>query len=190
MRRVGVVLLWVALSLGLQAQDWRPLGPHVGLYVGYSFIDEQLENNGRYHPWLVMLQIQVPLSKNDRLSLFLEPQFNFATLEPAPSRYDEYEAGVNLGFRYAQPIGERTFAYGAISAGPHFITAMTRQQADGFIFSDNFTLGVGHQVAPNWQWQGAIRFRHLSNAGLQEPNLGLDNWFIVSGFSRQWQPNK
>lgn len=186
-----LITFWFGLltSIGF-AQEWQPLGPHIGLYVGYSFVDEQLDNNQAYHPWLVLLQVQVPVNKNKRLSVVVEPQFNLATLAPDSRQYNEFEAGVNAGIRYAQPIGQRSFVYGTISAGPHFITARTRQQANGFIFSDNFSLGFGHQVAPQWQWQGALRFRHLSNAGLQSPNLGLDNWFVVSGISRQWTTTK
>jgi hypothetical protein len=28
------------------------------------------------------------------------------------------------------------------------------------------------------------RFRHISNAGLQKPNFGIDNFFAVVGFSK------
>lgn len=178
------LLLFLLLSSRLAAQDWNPIGKSIGLYIGYSFVDESLRDQQRYHPLLIMVQYHLPINRNKKLAMYIEPQFNLATLSRTNVRYDEWEAGVNLGLRYHVPVGERGAAWAGIAAGPHWLTAETGQQASGFIFSDNFSAGYTHQVAQQWNWSGQLRFRHLSNAGFKEPNIGLDNWFVITGISR------
>lgn len=181
-----VVAIVVSSALSFSAQNYQPLSPHIGLYIGYSIIDEPLRNHQRYHPWLVMFRLHWPISKNKRVSVYVEPQFNLANMQSG-GPYTEWEGGLNAGLRYAIPVGGRSLLYGALGTGPHYLSAETGQQANGFIFSDNFTLGIVHEVAPMWQWEGALRFRHLSNAGLQSPNLGLDNWFLITGAAKKWK---
>ena len=72
-----------------------------------------------------------------------------------------------------------------LGSGPHFITADVKRQAKGFIFSDNAALGFMKSLEKkalflNFQ----MRWRHISNAGLKDPNGGVDSWNVLIGISR------
>jgi hypothetical protein len=82
---------------------------------------------------------------------------------------------------------DRLSLYAAIGSGPHYITVETDRQARGFIFSDNFELGSAYNFERiNTAFLLKFRFRHISNAGLKEPNGGIDNFFVIAGLSANW----
>ncbi len=64
--------------------------------------------------------------------------------------------------------------------GPHYISVHSEQQAWGFIFSDNLGVGLQFFATPHQSFDIGYRFRHISTAGLAEPNLGINthNWYI------------
>lgn len=181
--RMVVIVMTIFFVTSLRAQ--HTLGPipieSIGLRIGYSFVDEKLSDGRRYHPWLMMVQIGIPLGKG-RWGLVVEPQYNIVQMgrnEPL-----EHEVGATLAIRYRLPLGEHDFLTASISSGPKWITAETGKQARGFLFSDNFTLGYSHITRTDLSYHLDVRFRHLSNAGLQLPNAGLDNWFLIGGVGK------
>ncbi|MBM3441042.1 MAG: acyloxyacyl hydrolase, partial [Bacteroidetes bacterium] len=56
------------------------------------------------------------------------------------------------------------------------------RQARGFIFSDNAFGGVNLKCAKHTWIDLRIGFRHISNAGLREPNGGVNNLMLSGGF--------
>lgn len=97
----------------------------------------------------------------------------------------ELEAGVNLAFSFLFAAHERVLLRASVGAGPHFITAETRSQARGFIFSDNFELGA-HLLSKRNRSGGpylGVRFRHISNANFEKPNVGIDHFFAMVGYA-------
>jgi hypothetical protein len=72
-----------------------------------------------------------------------------------------------------------------MGTGPHFISLRTSRQARGFIFSDNLELGLIYPVSNlHLDFNVKARYRHISNAGLEDPNVGIDNLFLVLGITK------
>lgn len=117
-------------------------------------------------------------SHRGKLTFFLEPQFN-----PVVNPTDDYEFGVGVGFQYQYPILEKLSLYALGSVGPHYISVVTDDQANGFVFSDTVGAGLYFQLTDRSAINVGYRFRHLSNADAAEPNFGIDSHFGVIGYS-------
>ena len=111
---------------------------------------------------------------------YFEPQVN-----PVRSnRPWDIEFGTNLGIRTYWKINEGFYFYQMLGSGPHFITAEVKRQANGFIFSDNAALGFMKNLNTNLFINLQLRWRHISNAGLKDPNGGVDSWNVLVGISK------
>lgn len=159
----------------------------LGFYVGYGFGENTSDT--RYRPIHVAgnFSIWINTSKNNpesksRYGVYVEPQIN----PVLTNRPVDVEFGINAGFRYYFLASESSILYGMIGSGPHFITAEVNRQAKGFIFSDNAAIGLYQYIDSknnlflNFQY----RFRHISNAGLKNPNGGINNSNFLIGISK------
>lgn len=171
---------FLLLSLYIYGQD--NLHPYREFNVGVSVFGEQLREGYTYNP--ITLLPTVSLWHFGRFSAYAEGQLVYADIAVEPG--SAFEAGLNMGIRYQQPLFGPIVMNATIGAGPHYITLNTESQAEGFIFSDNFEIGFSW-LRPNKRWGYNLRgrFRHISNAGFKYPNLGLDNFFIVFGIRQQ-----
>lgn len=158
----------------------------VGLLIDYPIMEEKLpESTGGYNPLLIQANFRFPLIKNNGLhqaTLYVTPQFN--PVLPIPG-YDKFlfEAGVNLGIAYEYYVPNKAILFFGAGVGPHYINIVTNKQANGFIFSDNVFAGVHQIISPKWMVTYQVKLRHISNAGLQQPNGGIDNLFAGMGVS-------
>ncbi|MCB0588471.1 MAG: acyloxyacyl hydrolase [Phaeodactylibacter sp.] len=182
MRHLPAILpFFLALSFNGSAQPLFRYHASAGL--GYSIIAEQLPEGYPYKPFTILPSARI--WKRGHLILYAEGQFTQAT-EPFGFRAD-YEAGVNVGVRFLLPLAPQLTLKAAIASGPHFITVETRRQANGFIFSDNFELSAEYYLKRlDTAVQARWRYRHISNAGLQAPNGGIDNLFLIIGVAKRW----
>jgi hypothetical protein len=177
------------MTCSLSAQNNRPLNrlPTAGLLIDYPIVEEVLPesvNNG-YNPILIQANFRFPLIKNNGLhqaTLYVQPQFN-PVLPITGYNQFLFETGVNLGIAYEYYIPQKAILFIGGSIGPHYINIETDLQANGFIFSDNLFAGVHQIVDRNWMLTYQVKFRHISNAGLQSPNGGIDNFFAGVGVS-------
>jgi len=151
-----------------------------------SIGSQQLLNlNYQYQSRLLQLQLNGPLrsraSRNEkafRLQWLLQLQTGYSLY-----RYDEQspiergiEAGINGGFTLSwQDRHRRLIPYMAVHAGPHYISGRIKRQKAGFIFSDNFALGLLLRMKKDIYLDIRPAFRHLSNAGLGLPNGGINS---------------
>lgn len=183
MRRLLLIVQITILGLvNIQAQNsYRP--QFASASIGNSVIDELLPEGIQYTP-LTMLGA-FSLWNKGKFTLYGEAQLVQAI--HGINYQTEYEFGGNLGFMFQQPLVKHLNLQAAIGSGPHYVTIDTRRQANGFIFSDNFELGFRWFI-PKIQTTVSLnsRFRHISNAGLQEPNGGIDNLFVVFGIGTIW----
>lgn len=118
------------------------------------------------------------------LDLLTHPQFNLARLRPvddAPDLKNGIEFGLNCGLVLRYTPLQHLGIYGGLSAGPHYVSATPARQARGFIFSDNAFAGMHVKCAENTWIDLRIGFRHISNAGLREPNGGVNNLMLSGG---------
>jgi len=147
--------------------------------IGYPILQEQLPENYSYNP--LFLTTRFPFfSKHQRsFSFYIEPQL--AITFPATPQKKAFEFGANLGIQYYFWTRTNSRWNIALGLGPHYTSLETAMQHKGFLFSDNIELGYYRLLGTKIGLQLKTRFRHLSNANLQQPNLGLDNLFIMGG---------
>lgn len=150
--------------------------------IGYSVIHEKLPEGYNYTPLFVTARFPIynfSTKKKGNFKVFAEPQF---VLNSSPRSFPTtFEFGVNVGFQYYLPFSKNSAFSAAISAGPHYLSLETAMQAKGFIFSDNFEIGYYQKLGAQLGVSIKSRFRHISNAGFQSPNIGIDNLFLMVG---------
>ena len=166
----------------LTAQD-SPESRFLNVSLGNSVINEFLPEGNAYYPFTLLGSYAI--HRMGKFTIYGELQL-VQTLGSLEAQTD-YEFGTNFGFMFRQPLNKELSLVAAIGSGPHYISVITRLQASGFIFSDNFELGLLYQV-PEWGSfvTAKARFRHISNAGLENPNGGIDNGFVVIGIGKSW----
>jgi len=157
----------------------------IGISFGIPIVREHLPEGRQYQPFTLLGYYPIAdllknKNKNDHLIWYVEPQLVIVSF--SPNAGSEFEFGVNLGIQYQFQLFQKTYLTAAIGSGPHFITVETRQQSKGFIFSDNFEAGLKRTFEKQkLNLNLRLRFRHISNAGLDKPNKGIDTWFLVAG---------
>lgn len=177
MRRLILSLALVA-GLGTTIFAQSKLPKQATFNYGKSVIDEILPEGFAYKPLTVLAAAH--LFKLGPFSIYNEMQFTQA-FNPIKNLVD-YEFGLNAGLKYHLGLTPTFEINASIASGPHFISVQTRRQADGFIFSDNVEVGFSYFMpTARTTINAKARFRHISNAGLQSPNGGIDNLFVVIG---------
>ena len=139
-----------------------------------------------YQPVLLIYHLGIDLKKyfpkmkdwKGSFSSYLEPQFN-----PVMDPETDFEFGIGLGVQYTHPLTDRLSAYISGSVGPHYISLVTVDQANGFIFSDTVGGGLYFFLTKKSAINLGYRLRHMSNAGPAKPNHGIDTHFGVIGWS-------
>lgn len=180
-----LLLFFLLLPFLSNAQRYFDYNKYKALNIGIGVINEEMPEGYRYNPITILPTFSI--WDRGHFSIYAEGQVTFATLTEEVST--AYEMGANLGVRFQTELFPKLVMGAAIGSGPHFITVKTRMQADGFIFSDNFELGFSYYLDENYKTALQLkgRMRHISNAGLQLPNWGLDNFFLVIGVRHNWQ---
>tara|TARA_B100002019_G_scaffold263194_1_gene251116 strand:- start:9 stop:671 length:663 start_codon:yes stop_codon:yes gene_type:complete len=119
------------------------------------------------------------------LDLLVQHQYNltkFRHIDNIANEINGYEFGVNAGVLIRRVLlGEVLYLYGLISSGPHYVSGTPERQADGFIFSDNFLLGFNVKLLENLFFDFRSGFRHISNAGLNHTNGGVNDLVLSGG---------
>jgi len=165
-------------SLKAQRNYLNFQNPFLSLSIGNSVIDEMLPEGEGYSP--LTLLGKVSIWNRGKWTFYGELQLVQAV--NGLNQNTDFEVGTNFGFQYLQPLFKRLSLTAAIGSGPHYITLETALQARGFIFSDNFELGFNFDLPEFGSYIiTKARFRHISNAGLEEPNKGIDNLFLIFG---------
>ena len=151
--------------------------------VGYGTGDVE---EGSYEPVLLIYRLGWNLKKffpdlekhTGTLSLYIEPQIN-----PIFNRETDIEFGVGVGLKYMHPLTDSVGAYLFGSVGPHYISVKTSDQANGFIFSDTVGAGLSFFLTEKSAINVEYRLRHMSNAGIESPNGGINTHFGTIGYS-------
>lgn len=160
----------------------------VGLRVAYAFKEEDLPERKDYRPILILPYYNYYLTKKEkalRLSAFLEGQLSpvLVEYENATHRDLEWELGFNIGPSLSYRIKE-VVPYIAVAYGANYITINTAKQADELIFTATTFAGIKKHIDNRWYGDAHFRLRHISNGGMKQPNLGIDNAFIGIGLSK------
>ena len=177
------IVLFLSLSQNIFSQNQ----PSMGIHLGIPIINEKLSEGYEYQPYQLLFYYNFTnllKGKRNDLFVYLEPQAVWVHFSDE-SRKKEFEFGANLGLEYRLNLSDQTAITAAIGSGPHYLSADYRQQVGGFIFSDNFTLGLRQALGDSGtDLHLRARFRHVSNANLAKPNKGIDSWFLLFGATR------
>jgi len=159
----------------------------IGLQIGRANAF-QLNRTYEYDANLFQIQYFYNLLHRGKftLDLLTQPQVNiteFRFLSSWPIKSKSIEFGVNLGVVFRLNLFDDLVGlYAAGSIGPHYLSRAPNRQADGFIFSDNVFVGSHLKIHRNIYFDFRIGLRHISNAGLKDPNAGINNFIISGGF--------
>lgn len=162
-----------------------------GFMGGYG-AQEFTSNSGlrveyNYQVWLYQFQYNYSFLNRHRWTLeaVVQPQFNYTRYKPVddfPITVMGYEYGANFGIQLRHSVVDDILSiYCLASFGPHFIEGAPDRQADGFVFSDNLAFGLMFKLHEHLYIDLRRGFRHLSNAGLKQPNRGINNMLATGG---------
>lgn len=146
---------------------------------GYPIVQERLPEKYSYNPLFFTARFPIFNNKKRKLFFYAEPQA--AVTIPPKEFTTAFEMGINLGLKYVFWESDKIMLAAAIGAGPHYLSLETSLQHKGFLFSDNIELAYYQLLNKDMGMHFKTRFRHLSNANLKKPNLGIDTFFLVVG---------
>lgn len=84
------------------------------------------------------------------------------------------EMGLALLFRYSYPLTSKLYPYIEAGSGLYYMTLHTREQSTQFNFIDQGGGGISYFLKDNLALDFGYRFRHISNAGIKDPNSGMN----------------
>lgn len=120
------------------------------------------------------------------IDILAQPQYNITKFRDKRHRGKElhgFEFGLNAGVLIRKNFfNDLLSLYGFISSGPHYISGAPERQSSGFIFSDNFFIGLNIRLLEDVYLDLRPGFRHISNAGLTKRNAGINNLVFSGGF--------
>lgn len=187
-KKVFLLLACILLIMnGFTQEAFNKERHQLGFVSGYG---NQQSLGVKYTYEVVFFQFQhyYRLSKNSKwqIDLLTQPQFNtvkFKPIDTVPQMESGIEFGINVGFLFRrQIVNEKVHFYTFISSGPHYVSGTPARQVSGFIFSDNFFVGMDFQISPQLRLDIRPGFRHISNASIKQPNKGVNTVILSGGF--------
>ena len=187
---IAVLIFLVACKLIGQAEGSKLINrKSAGVLTEYGLPYYFLpEGDKRYHVLLLGGTYGFPLFRTDKvfnMSLEFFPHAGIVFVKS--DRYFEVGINVRLGFNFSlSPNDVISFK---LASGPHYVTVETEKQAKGFIFSDYYLVAYrrGFNISKkNYALDFEFGYRHISNAGLQEPNRSISNFIFGFGFMRSF----
>jgi Lipid A 3-O-deacylase (PagL) len=190
---LSIVFIFLT-SFQVSAQK-KPLFYEVGFQTGFGYGINSLnlpEGNYRVLYFQSKLSIAIAPKKISahpiigKSFLYFEPQVNPVRLISDDNVKDNLEFGINVGLQQNFILHPKLHIYILAAVGPHYFTAQTERQSDGFIFSDCMGIGAYYFIDSRLALNINYRIRHLSNADTRSPNFGINtnnyhiglSWFI------------
>ncbi len=115
------------------------------------------------------------------LDLLFEAEY-FSSLEPQTGD----SAGGAILLRHNFRPWPRLSPYLEIGFGVGYLDFDLRDQADGLIFYPQFGAGLNYAISRRLNLNAGWRYHHMSNAGREQPNSGIDANVFLLGFSYTW----
>jgi hypothetical protein len=130
--------------------------------------------------WGVILINPHSSSLPGNLGIYFEAE---GTLSIAEARDTGWELGITPLLKFTLPVTRGLHPF--IEGGVGIITQQFNSPhvPHSFNFTPQVGIGLDIAVAPHWGVTGAYRFRHSSNAGLIQPNPGLNINFFQAGIT-------
>ncbi len=153
---------------------------YVGTFASVGIPYYELPEGETYQPLLVGFTYHLPFYQTKgkfNIGVDIMPHLGVAKFEKTA-----HEAGVNVQFNFNYALSVRDIISVRGGAGPHYVTVQTAKQASGYIFSDNIALSYRRKIQ-DYNVGIFVGIRHISNAGLQQPNDGIDNIMLSLEFA-------
>src|SRR5688572_12970075 len=180
--KLAIICLVLCHTAALTAQEKKLCClPYHSFHVGMSAVYEDLYNGAVYRPLAFIYRRNIPLTRKNSPNgfyIYYEPQFHPVIV----AEKFHADLGLNAGISYQVHFNDSWYSYLALGSGPHYPSTDSPKQASGFIFSDNVFVGLTKKnIIRNSALDLDLQFRHrhLSNAGLKDPNGGIDNGFLL-----------
>ena len=157
------------------------MGGQALLDVDYRYLVYSLQAEYRYvwkrkGSWLFQGWVQPQASLT---------RFNFEDDGPVNMRGHEF--GVGLGFLAERSFSAELFSvYMGAGTGPCFLSKGTHRQTDGVAFNSQLFCGMTIRLDGTYNLDVRTGYRHVSNAGLSQPNGGLNNSMLSVGVFRRF----
>ncbi len=88
-----------------------------------------------------------------------------------------------IGLRYNFTAAGKLVPYVEVVLGGAYIDVPRYVQGSRFNFTENTGVGAQYFIRPDIALNAQLRFMHLSNAGIREPNVGINEGYLLVGIS-------
>ncbi|MDD4899916.1 MAG: acyloxyacyl hydrolase [Candidatus Omnitrophica bacterium] len=148
----------------------------------------RIREKGSYHvtPFLIDLDFDLkPLTKKIGINPSIMIQ---GIIEPFASYVSEPDNNAEIGNNFLIKIGflpesSKVQPYFKGGVGVVYITQHTREQGTQFNFNEYAGIGMHYFFKKNIALTAEFRWRHLSNAGIDSPNSGINTNYGICGIS-------
>ena len=177
----ALVLATIALAPDPGTAGERSGLQELAVSTGYGFSDRgnvQVVPLYARFAWLFPDVIDEPLARHDlNLKWFLEPWIAGVT-----NHQNAIEVGITpIGLKFEYDAGQQVVPFLIAGTGAMYTGLQGLELGGPFEFASFGGAGINlfltDQLALSFSW----RWRHISNAGIKEPNRGLDTQFILIG---------
>jgi hypothetical protein len=122
---------------------------------------------------------------------FNPPQLLQFQIEPFISPVSSPDTNVETGTAFFFKAGilpqtSKLQPYIKAGLGMVYITQQTREQSTQFNFMEQAGVGMHYFFSKNTAFTLESRARHLSNAGIDHPNKGINTYFVLAGITYQF----
>jgi opacity protein-like surface antigen len=112
-------------------------------------------------------------------------------IEPYIAGISDPEANIETGVAFFIKVGilpetSKFQPYIKAGSGFDYMSLHTREQGTQFNFASTGALGIHYFFKKNIAFTMEGRYRHLSNAGIDHPNSGINTAFAVTGITYQF----
>jgi len=151
----------------------------VDYLVGYGYSKVQLPEEYHVYPLAVDFTWSLPRNKPDSHFQFqLEPYVAYAG-QPSSN----VEIAGSFFFKYRVMTGKFQ-PYIKVGSGVVYMSQSFREQSTDWNFGSSAAVGFTYMLKKEWGVTGEARYRHASNAGIKEPNSGIDSRIFLLGITR------
>jgi len=152
----------------------------VDFLLGYGYA--KVAGTEDYTTYPVAIDFTFPLPFHQPESpwqLQLEPFFAYVN---QPSSNAEMAFAFFLKYRF---LKGRFQPYLKVGSGIIILTQDLKEQSTSFNFGSSLVLGFSLKTSSRLNLVGEVRYRHVSNAGIKEPNSGVDSRIFLLGFTKE-----
>ncbi len=158
----------------------------VGVVTG--FVDGSLKKLGSFSSAHLGMRFGFDLKPFTKKMFNFEPQGMLEIvyepfLNPVIEPYSNVELGLPVFFKYAYPLTDKIFPFIEAGMGPYYTSLSTYEQGTQFNIISQGGAGICYFFREDKSINLEYRRRHVSNAGIKEPNGGIDSNVYLVGLS-------